>query len=148
MAPRTRSNRAEKLAKEKLLARGVVLNSRGFPALPNELFMEIISYFPAMPVPQVVWLEEKTDPHRHVTLLALCQTCKALRTFFLRHAWERIEVFGGMWTPLHGRLVSEEEERYRSWETRILFDKKFGEEVLRQLEVVTVQNPELAQHVR
>ena len=147
MAPRTRSNRAEKLANEKLLARGIVLNSRGFPTLPNELFLEIVSYFPAMPVPQVAWPDEKTDPHRHVTLLALSQTCKALRAFFLRYAWERIEVFGGMWTP-HGRLVTEEEERYRSWEMRVLFDKKFGEEVLRQLEVVTIQHPELAQHVR
>jgi len=47
MAPRTRSNRVEVLARQKFLASGQTFNTTGFAALPDELYLEIISHFPA-----------------------------------------------------------------------------------------------------
>src|SRR5258708_25210214 len=125
------------------------LNSHGFPALPNELYSEILSYLKPIPLQHVlpVWISETPDPHRHGTLLALSQTCRSLRSFFLRHVWERIEVFGGMWTPT-GTLETEKEQRHRTGYMQRIVDKKFTEEILGQLETVTLRNPELGQYVQ
>jgi hypothetical protein len=139
MAPTTR----EKLAVRKLISRGMAVNTRGFPALPNELYLEILSCLPALPIPHDVWVGEKPDPSRQLTLYYLSQTCRSLRQFFLRYAWERVEVFGGMWTPV-GRLATKAKRNERP--TR-LAHRQLVEETLRQLETVVVRNPELRQHV-
>jgi len=127
MAPTTRSKREKPAA---IVTTGIVANTRGFPALPNELYLEIVSNLPACPIPHDVWVGEERDPYRQLALYYLTQTCRSLRNFFLRYAWERIEAFGGMWTP-KGKLS----------------DKKLAEEILRQLETVTVRNPDLQKHV-
>ena len=143
MAPRTRSNRAEKLAVQKLLSSGISVNTHGFPALPNELYLEILSYLPAIPIPHAV---EEIDPYRQLTLYYLSQTCQSLRKFFLRYAWERIEVFGGMWTP-KGRLATTAERKKRGLDMKSLGAKKLVEEIFRQLETVVLRNPELRKYV-
>lgn len=143
MAPRTRSNRQEKLAIQKLLSSGISPNTRGFPALPNELYLEILSYLPALPIPHDV---EKMDPYRQITLYYLSQTCRSLRKFFLRYAWERIEVFEGMWSP-KGRLTTKAERNKRGVDMKNLSDKRQIQETLRQLKTATVRNPDLRQYV-
>jgi len=140
MAPRTRSNRVEMLAREKFLASGQTFNTTGFAALPDELYLEIISHFPAYPIPfgnRSVNIKAVQD--RHVTLLALSQTCRSLRPAFLRYLWQRIEVYDGMETG-KGQL-------YRR-HGRTPTDKRYAEELVRQLEVVTVREPSLARHVK
>jgi hypothetical protein len=129
------------------LAAAEDLNSYGFSALPNELYSEILSFFPAMPIPRFAYLEQTTDHQRHVTLLALSQTCRSLRYFFLRYAWERIEVYESMVTP-SGTLTTEKEQWSRSGFMKDILDAKFAEDVLRQLETVTRRNPDLGKYVR
>ena len=146
MAPRTRSNRTEKLALQKLLSSGVSVNTRGLPALPNEIYLEILSHLPALPIPSDVWVDKKPDPLRQLTLYYLSQTCQSLRKFFLRFAWERIEVFGGMWTTM-GRLATMAERNKRGLELKQVGDKTLVKEILRQLETVIVRNPDLRQYV-
>ena len=109
---------------------GIAVNTCGFPALPNELYSEILSHLPPCPIPRDVWLAENRDPYRQLALYHLSQMCRSLRRFFLRYAWERIEVFRGMWTP-RGKLSG----------------KKLVEEILRQLETVVVRNPDLRKYV-
>ena len=141
MAPRTRSNRIEMLAREKMLASGQSFNASGFAALPDELYLEIVSYFPTYPIPlgyKSVDIEAVRD--RHLTLHALSQTCRSLRSTFLRFLWQRIEVYDGMETG-KGRLHF----RYGG---PSLSRKKCAEELVRQLEVVTVREPNLARHVK
>jgi len=52
MAPRTRSNRVEMLAREKMLASGQTFNTSGFAALPDDLYLEIVFHFPTYPIPR------------------------------------------------------------------------------------------------
>jgi hypothetical protein len=140
MAPRTRSNRIEMLAREKMLASGQTFNTSGFAALPDELYLEIISHFPTYPIPRgfkSVDIEAVRD--RHLTLLALSQTCRSLRPAFLRYLWQRIEVYDEMETG-KGRL-------HPRWH-RSFTSKAYAEELVRQLEVVTVREPSLARHVK
>ena len=141
MAPRTRSNRIEMLAREKMLASGQTFNTSGFAALPDELYLEIISHFPAYPIPcgrKSFSIEAVRD--RHLTLLALSQTCRSLRPAFLRYLWQRIEVYEGMETG-KGLLP------FPYWGLSIV-NKIYAEELVRQLEVVTVREPSLARHVK
>ena len=59
-------------------------NKRGIPALPVELFLEIVSYFR---------LDDSGRfglPNRSRTLRVLSQTCRSLRCIFLPIFWERI----------------------------------------------------------
>lgn len=130
--------------------REVVPNSRGLPVLPDELYSEILSHWQAIPIPQSAYLNVPIDSRRHVTLLALSQTCRSLRSFFLQYAWERIEVFEGMWTPT-GRLATEIELLRHASSADVKkkpLHAKFAKEIRRQFETVTVRNPELGQYVR
>ena len=141
MAPRTRSNRIEMLARGKILASGQTFNTSGFAALPDELYLEIISHFPAYPIPcryKSINIEAVRD--RHLTLLALSRTCRSLRPAFLRYLWQRIEVYDGMETG-KGLL------RFRHGGPSVA-NKTHAEELVRQLEVVTVREPSLARHVK
>lgn len=101
---------------------------------------------PALPIPHDVWVGKKPDPYRQLTLYYLSQTCRSLRRFFLRYAWERIEVFGGMWTP-NGRLVTKAERSKRGMGMKELGEKQMVEEIFRQLETVNVRNPDLRRYV-
>ena len=78
----------------------ISVNTRGLPALPNEIYLEILNHMPALPIPHDDWVDKKMDPLRQLTLYYLTQACQSLREFFLKFAWERIEVFGGMWSPM------------------------------------------------
>ena len=143
MAPRTRSNRVETLAREKMLASGQTFNTSGFAALPDELYLEIISHFPAYPIPcghKSVKVQAVRD--RHLTLLALSQTCRSLRPAFLRYLWQRIEAYDGMETG-KGQL-----HRRHGRSSSASSNKRYAEELVRQLEVVTVREPNLARHVK
>ncbi|KAF8972528.1 hypothetical protein BDZ97DRAFT_1913028 [Flammula alnicola] len=147
MAPRTRSNRSESPARPKLLASGQVFNTRGFPALPDELYLEIVSNFPEIPVPTPYRrVHSKVFHDRHLTLFALSQTCRSLRRVFLRYLWQRIEVYDGMDTgegPLPPPTIN-----YGRFPTRFnTTNKKHARELVRQLEIVTVRDPSLAEHV-
>ena len=148
MAPRTRSNRIELLARERMIASGQLFNTTGFPALPDELYLEIVSCFPSAPVPtEYRNLDTKAFRTRLITLFSLSQTCRSLRYVFLPYLYERIEVYEGMVTgkgPLpsfHG-LGRKPDHRVR------FVYKQYAEELVRQLEVVTIRNPALAQYVK
>jgi len=141
MAPRTRSNRVEVLVRQQFLASGQTFNTTGFAALPDELYLEIISHFPAYPIPRGDGsIKIRAVRDRHLTLSSLSQTCRSLRPAFLRYLWQRIEVYDGMDTG-GGELC----RRYRR---AAYANKKFAEELVRQLEVVTVREPSLARHVK
>ncbi|KDR68718.1 hypothetical protein GALMADRAFT_256541 [Galerina marginata CBS 339.88] len=146
MAPRTRSNRVEQLARQKLLASGRSFNTHGFPALPDELYLEIISNLPPIPVPtKDVRVNTKALRNRQQTLFSLSQTCRSLRRVFLRYLWQRIEVFDGMETakgPLPALNTAWVKPRFKNY-----VYKQYAEELVRQLEIVTVRDPSLAQYV-
>jgi hypothetical protein len=64
--------------------------------IPAELWLEIISYFPAIPIPTPRPAHNPVLPpstlERSDVLRALSQTCRALRKIFFPQAWERLEV--------------------------------------------------------
>ncbi|KAF9033156.1 hypothetical protein BJ165DRAFT_759835 [Panaeolus papilionaceus] len=155
MPPRTRSNRAAFAEIESLIAAGKLVNSTGFASLPNELYGEIVSHIPRVPVTchtmkEIKEFQRSKTPSeefdRHSTLHSLSRTCRALRQVFLRYLWETIELYDGF-KLIDGR-------RLPLWSQRILMGprnvklKLYAEELLRQLEVVTVRNTSLAQHVK
>ncbi|CAA7265303.1 unnamed protein product [Cyclocybe aegerita] len=149
MAPRTRSNRVEKVALQQLLASGQPINTHGLPALPDELYLEIASQFPAMPVPtpEIPQGSEAEKYHdRYFTLLSLTQTCQALRRVFLRYLWQRIEVYDGM-KAVEGTLGNGGQGHGWRSARRQALGKGYAQELVRQLEVVTIRDPSLAVHV-
>ncbi|KAJ3507704.1 hypothetical protein NLJ89_g6159 [Agrocybe chaxingu] len=142
MTPRTRSNRSGTPEKQALLANGQpVLNIKGLPALPDEIYLEIASYLPAIPIPTTSYdLALQAHHDRHITLTSLSTTCRSLRRVFLRYLWQRIEVVDGMQTiagPLTMLTPKKPTEA----------SKMYAEELVRQLEIVTIREPELAAHV-
>ena len=102
MAPRKRRNksRAKSPAPQTSLnTHAHSLNTSGFAALADEVYLEIISHMPAVPHSYPIirtssYLEIRRS--RHETLLYLSQTCRSLRRFFRRYLWQRIEVIEGM----------------------------------------------------
>jgi hypothetical protein len=64
--------------------------------LPAELWLEIICYFPAVPIPTRRTTHNPVLPpsalDRSDVLKVLSQTCRALRNIFFEQAWERLEV--------------------------------------------------------
>jgi len=73
------------------------------------------------------------DHDRHLTLSALPQTCRSLGNFFLSHLWERIELYCGMRMEGGVALLTVE-------------DELLVQELSRQLETPSKQNPDLTQH--
>ena len=123
-------------------------NTLGFAVLSDEIYLEIISYIPSVPIPTVICLESyrETRRSRHETLLSLSQTSRSLRRFFWRYLWQRIEVREGMKT-------GNKDDTLKTTPHRCVLDdptghKTYATELVRQLEVVTIRNPQLAQYVK
>ncbi|KAF9046198.1 hypothetical protein BJ165DRAFT_1527325 [Panaeolus papilionaceus] len=121
MPPRTRSNRAAITEIESLIAAGKLVNSTGFESLPNELYGEIVSHIPKVPVTchtvkEIKEFQRSKVPSeefdRHSTLHSLSRTCGALCQVFLRYLWETLEVYDGF-KLIDGR-------RLPLWSQRIL----------------------------
>ena len=121
--------RLKRLGKEK--------NTNGFLDLADELLLEILSYFPPVPLSHDCYQPTRL---RRETLLALSQTCSRLRRFYRPFIWERIEVYTGMLLD-NGVMLDQYENRGQGSEGYAL-------ELLRQLGMVTIEDPTLAQHVR
>ncbi|KDR77414.1 hypothetical protein GALMADRAFT_95156 [Galerina marginata CBS 339.88] len=120
-------------------------NTRGFPTFPDELFLEVLSYYPTpcdlvsteaseYQVADVIEYATRRD-----TLLALSQTCRSLRRFFRPYIWSRIEVCSGIRTGV--RVLSK-------GQSHTAVKRKHNEELVRQLEIVTVRDPSLAEYVK
>jgi hypothetical protein len=118
-------------------------NTRGLLSLADEIYLEILSHLPAFPIP-TKHRENDNDlyGHRRLVLDALSQTCRTLRRVFLPYRWQRIEVYDRMdlgGGPLPG--IKYKTSRVTS------VSKVYAMELLRQLEIVTVRNPSLAEFV-
>ena len=127
-----------------------VVNTRGFAALADEIYLEIASHIPSVPIPTAIQSKSESYPEirrsRHETLLSLTQTSRTLRRFFWRYLWQRIEVREGM------KIEDKNKTRNGTAYLENLADatghKKYAIELVRQLEIVTVRNPQLAQYVK
>jgi len=119
----------------------VSVNAVGLPALPDELFLLIVSFFPTLRIPEETrGLHDNGYAPRHKTLLVLTMTCRALRRVCLPLLWQRVEARAGMQSvadiiPTHGG-------------SRLIHDKSLSREVLRQLATVTVREPKYAVYVQ
>lgn len=105
------------------------VNTKGLPILPDELYLEIISYYPVTPIPHHTSRDPDIDVEnqniRRQVLFALSQTSLNLRRFFLRYTWQRIEVC----------------------RTEYMRSRTLALELVRQLEIVTIREPTLAKYV-
>ena len=111
-------------------------NMNRLATLPDELLLEILSYYPeSKPGPNEEYSKENADAHfaRRERLIALSQTCRNLRRFLRPYVWRRIEVFAGMRVSAGDVLNTQE---------------KLALELVRQLEIVTIRAPELAEYIK
>ena len=121
------------------------VNTRGFATLADEIYLEIVSHIPSVPIPTSI--DSKSYPEirrsRHETLLSLSQTSRSLRRFFWRYLWQRIEVREGI-------KIWDEDGTLKGIPSvsDLQGHKKYATELVRQLEIVTVRNPQLAQYVK
>ncbi|CAA7267727.1 unnamed protein product [Cyclocybe aegerita] len=124
---------------EEILSSERGTNSTGLTVLPDELLLEILSYYPPLPHPTSKNNRVNAQAHieRRDRLLALSRTCSNLRRFFRPYIWERIEVCEGM-------RVGNSVLAFGSKKG----DKEFAVELVRQLEIVTIRDATLAQHVK
>src|SRR6266545_2831576 len=119
-------------------------NMRGLPVLPDELLLEIISYFivPPPPSSSATAVHGASVPcrfERREALTSLLETCQSLRMFLRPYLWDRIEVCSRMIVGNH------EQHNILEYHPSRIKKKAFSWEILRQLEVTTVINPTLAQ---
>ena len=123
-------------------------NTCGFAGLADEIYLEIVSYIPSVPIPTLIHSESYPQIRRtrHETLLALTQTCRSLRRFFWRYLWQRIEVREGMRITNEDDIVKD--TQYLSDPEDPAGHRDYAKELVRQMEIVTVRNPHLAQYVK
>ena len=138
------------------------VNTRGFATLPDEIYLEIVSYMPTVPIPTSIHLKfsyPEIRGSRHETYLSLTQTSRWLRRFFLRYLWQHIEVREGMEIGDKNHTLTDIRTRtfgrsacpighpmyVRGTATG---HKEYAMEFVRQLEIVTIRNPQLAQYVK
>jgi len=112
-------------------------NTCGFAALPDEIYLEILSQVPSTPIP--ISIHVLSYRSRRETFRSLSQTCRSLRRFFWRYLWQHIEVREGI------KLMNRDEILKDTG--TITAYKNFAKELLSQLKIVTVRKPELAQYV-
>ena len=119
-----------------------------------EIYLEIVSHIPSVPIPTSIHLKSYPEIRRsrHETFLSLSQISRSLRRFFWRYLWQHIEVREGMKIGDKDDTLKRTRTRTR---TAYLSDpadttghKKYAIELVRQLEIVTVRNPQLAQYVK
>ncbi|CAA7267730.1 unnamed protein product [Cyclocybe aegerita] len=114
-------------------------NTKGLAIFPDELLLEILSYFPPAVLTTREYYQEDLDAQaaRSEVLDALCQICSNLRRFFRPYVWQRIEVRPGM--LVNGKELDDSTKRGR---------REYNLELLRQLEIVTIRDPALAEYVQ
>jgi F-box-like len=147
MAPQLRSGkgftRDEIIGHEEAIRLGTA-NTTGLPALPTELLFEIISHFPAVPLPMGKGDHCTVYPASYLEkpriLRALSQMCRSLRSVFLPYVWQKIEVCANSRMPEYSSVVKRRQ--------RPLVSKELATELITQLEIVTIRDPTLAQHVK
>lgn len=125
------------------------VNDHGFPALPLELVLEILSYFLSSPVPSTTALYEPLPPgfsRRTKTTRLLSQLCRSLRTILLPFAWRTIEVC----SLKARRWASSGSGTFKLPDGRVTrtFKRDLARDLVRQLETVTIRNPSLANYVQ
>ncbi|KAK2462994.1 hypothetical protein APHAL10511_004981 [Amanita phalloides] len=110
------------------------LNAKGLPTVPAELLLEILSYMQTMPIPCTCepMRARNKERERKMTLFALFQTCRSLRSALLPFVWERIEVY----TPDTSRSFN------NHW------CKNIATDLIEQLEIVTIREPSFASFVK
>ncbi len=127
----------------------LVRNTHGLPVFPDELLLEIISYFnipPPAPSPSVVAvLRGSSVPMSRFegreALISLSETCRNLRKSLRSYIWDHIEVCSGM-------RVGKRRNDILEWHPSRKKKRAFSGEILRQLQVTTVMDPTLAQYVK
>ncbi|KAJ7627927.1 hypothetical protein DFH06DRAFT_964386, partial [Mycena polygramma] len=110
------------------------VNTPGLPSLPIETLDEIVSHLTSVAVPYSVGERPflcPTELEYSESLRSLSETCRRLRSVFLVRAWQHLQVCAS-----RRRL------------TRSRWPKELAEELVWQLEVVTIRNPALVLHVR
>ena len=149
MAPQLRSSKGltkAQLQAHKEALRAGVANTSGLPALPVELLFEILSQLPTVPVPMVRDYRMSIYPACYLekpqTLRALSQTCRSLRSIFLPHVWQSIEVCAS--SILTEEVVLSSISKLR----RNQVEAELATELVRQLEIVTIRDPTLAEYVK
>ncbi|KAL1746658.1 hypothetical protein HDZ31DRAFT_3483, partial [Schizophyllum fasciatum] len=110
--------------------------------LPTELLMIVIASYPQLPLYVGGCIPGDEYLVRHRTIYALSQTCSRLRSVFLPLVWQSIEVFSC--PPV--RRVARYDEILPPSGTR--WKKVLATELIRQLEIVTVRDPTLANYVQ
>ena len=130
------------------------VNTCGFAALADEIYLEILYHIPSVPIPTSFLSESYPEIRRsrHETLLSLTQTSRSLRRFFWRFLWQHIEVREGMKIGNKNGTSNGTRTRtgiaYLGNSSDATGHKKYATELVRQLEIVTVRNPLLAQYVK
>ena len=132
---------------------GTLVNANGLPALPVELLTEIMSYIPGPVDPlsvksRTAFLTYRSGYGHNLwrsTLLSLSQTCRRMRRLFEPQLWKRIDVWGGL-KGNSGEVLPSRRVISATYDKR-KFEKQFNEELIRQLEIVTVRNPSYSQYV-
>ncbi|KAJ6481576.1 hypothetical protein C8R47DRAFT_1134854 [Mycena vitilis] len=126
MSPRTRAE----VKRAQLLAPGSLVNTSGLPSLPVEILGEIVS---CLSTCRGFYFQHVRNLEYTQSLRALSETSQRLRSVLLGCAQSR-SLDCGTSSP--------------GWrESRDMLAREFAEELVRQLEVVTVRNPALASEV-
>ncbi|RDB23833.1 hypothetical protein Hypma_008941 [Hypsizygus marmoreus] len=141
MAPRLRPTHREiRVTHHQAPVAPVAPNTKGLPALPTELLLEIVSYFPSIPIPTSdLTVCSQSQLERINILQALSQMCRSLRSVFLPLTWQRIEVYAASHTVFLARISRRGDSRRK---------KELATELVRQLEIVTIRDPTLAAYVK
>ena len=142
MAPRTRN-----MTKPQ---RAGLFNSRGFSALPIELYYRILSYMQGTVIPcDFNGLKDSQCRERRHVLRVLCQLSRSLRATLLPLLWERLEACAFKPPQCHSLTYPSQRPR-RSVGTPKLVpcDPLLAEELLGQLKLINIRKLSYASYVR